>query len=470
MEILDSMRRSLLQGALGEALTLTINERLKKVDYAQLVEPFKLRNETDGAWRCEFWGKIVRSAITAVWATGDCELRAMVDKTVQDILTCQSADGCISSYPPDKQLDAWDVWGRKYVLLALERYYEMLNPDPRILQCCCAMTDHLMTQIGSGENQKTILQCGRHTGMAASSILGAVVALWRLSGKEKYRDFAHAIIDSGCSATGNIFAGAAAGIVPAALGNGKAYEMTSCFQGVAELLLAEGKTDLPTQTMLMRYYQSVLEREIFVTGVGGAKDACGEYWYDGALRQTRSDCGGLGETCVAATWIRFCMRMLELTGDCRIADELEKSLYNTILGAMAPDGSHWMHVNHPAYRRQQDLCRRSDRQHFQDPFRRQRLLPGAGAGGTQRGSESSGDGKPGKSMRKLLRTAHFRKYSHFRQLSVGKPGGDPLYSTGGVYPCPAHSGVPQECKTQRRSTRFYRRKISGNQPLLERKR
>ncbi|MBR7155853.1 MAG: glycoside hydrolase family 127 protein [Lentisphaeria bacterium] len=339
------MRRSLLQGALGEALTLTINERLKKVDYAQLVEPFKLRNETDGAWRCEFWGKIVRSAITAVWATGDCELRAMVDKTVQDILTCQSADGCISSYPPDKQLDAWDVWGRKYVLLALERYYEMLNPDPRILQCCCAMTDHLMTQIGSGENQKTILQCGRHTGMAASSILGAVVALWRLSGKEKYRDFARAIIDSGCSATGNIFAGAAAGIVPAALGNGKAYEMTSCFQGVAELLLAEGKTDLPTQTMLMRYYQSVLEREIFVTGVGGAKDACGEYWYDGALRQTRSDCGGLGETCVAATWIRFCMRMLELTGDCRIADELEKSLYNTILGAMAPDGSHWMHVN-----------------------------------------------------------------------------------------------------------------------------
>ena len=39
------------------------------------------------------------------------------------------------------------------------------------------------------------------------------------------------------------------------------------------------------------------------------------------------------------------MRMLELTGDCRIGDELEKSLYNGILGALAPDGTHWMHVN-----------------------------------------------------------------------------------------------------------------------------
>ena len=54
------MRKTVLQGALGEALMRTVNERLKKVDYDQLVEPFKLRNEADGAWRCEFWGKIVR--------------------------------------------------------------------------------------------------------------------------------------------------------------------------------------------------------------------------------------------------------------------------------------------------------------------------------------------------------------------------------------------------------------------------
>ena len=49
------MRNTLLRGALGEALQRTVQERLKKVDYDQLVEPFRLRNENDGAWRCEFW-------------------------------------------------------------------------------------------------------------------------------------------------------------------------------------------------------------------------------------------------------------------------------------------------------------------------------------------------------------------------------------------------------------------------------
>ena len=339
------MRNTVLNGALGEALMRTVQERLKKVDYDQLVEPFKLRNENDGAWRCEFWGKIVRSAITAAWATGDAELRAMVDKTVQDMIATQTEDGCISSYPADKQLNDWDIWGRKYALLGLERYYEMLNPDPAVLNCCCRMVDHLMTQIGDGENQKSILKCGWHTGLASASILGAIVALWRLTKVEKYREFARYIINTGCSTDGDIFECAAAGVVPAALGNGKAYEMTSCFQGVTELLMIDGEFDSGKCEMLKRYYNNVIEREIFVTGVGGAKDTWGEYWFDGALRQTRNDCGGLGETCVTATWIRFCMRMLQLTGDSRIADELEKSLYNGILGALAPDGTHWMHVN-----------------------------------------------------------------------------------------------------------------------------
>ena len=107
------MRRTVLKGALGEALNLTVAKRLKTVDYDQLVEPFAKRYENDGAWRCEFWGKIVRSAITAAFHTGDAELRAMIDKTVKDLMATQTPDGCISSYPEDKQLSGWDLWGRK---------------------------------------------------------------------------------------------------------------------------------------------------------------------------------------------------------------------------------------------------------------------------------------------------------------------------------------------------------------------
>ena len=335
------MRRTVLKGALGEALNLTVAKRLKTVDYDQLVEPFAKRYENDGAWRCEFWGKIVRSAITAAFHTGDAELRAMIDKTVKDLMATQTPDGCISSYPEDKQLSGWDLWGRKYALLGLLRYYEVLNADPAVLQCCCKMVDHLMTQVG--ENQADIRKCGFHGGLAPASILGAIVAVWRLSGIQKYRDFAQYIIDTGCSSDGNIFESSLSGAVPAALGNGKAYEMTSCFQGIAELLQVEN--DPHKKAIVEGYYAAVRDREIFVTGVGGLKDNWGEFWYEGALRQTRGDCGGLGETCVTATWIRYCLRMLELNDDSTIGDELEKSLYNGILGSIAPDYSHWMHVN-----------------------------------------------------------------------------------------------------------------------------
>ena len=335
------MRKTLLKGALGTALRNTVNDRLKKVDYELLVKPFAERSENDGAWRGEFWGKIVRSAITAAFYTDDAELRAIIDKTVQNLMATQTPDGCISTYPSDKQFSGWDIWARKYALLALLRYYEMLNHDPKVLECCCKMADNLMDSIG--ENKLDIRQCGFHGGLASGSILGAFVSLWHLSGLQKYRDFAEYIIDSGCSSDGNIFESVLLGVVPAALGNGKAYEMTSCFQGIAELQQLD--FDPRRQMMVERYYELVRDREIFVTGVGGAKDMSGEFWYEGALRQTRGDCGGLGETCVAATWIRYCMRMLQLKDDPAIADELEKSLYNGILGAMAPDNSHWTHRN-----------------------------------------------------------------------------------------------------------------------------
>ncbi len=337
------MRKSILKGAIGKALDLTVAERLKKVDYKQLTEPFALRNEKDGAWRCEFWGKIVRSAISCVYFRNDIDLRKMVDDTVADIMTCQTPDGCISSYPYELQLSGWDLWGRKYVILALIRYFELLNPRPEILSCCCKMMDHIMSQIGEENGKKDILQCGCHDGLAASSILGAVVSLYRLTGIERFKNFAEYIIRRGCSSTGNIFECVDFEILPSSLGNGKAYEMTSCFQGLTEMALLEMNPGRAKTAQ--KYYNALLAREIMITGTGGAKDCSGEYWYDTAIRQVRNDCGGLGETCVTVTWMRYCVRMLQLTGKAEIADEIERSLYNALLGALSPDGTHWVHVN-----------------------------------------------------------------------------------------------------------------------------
>ncbi len=330
-----------LQGSLGNAIERSIRNRLMKVDYRHLAEPFRDRNERDGRWRCEFWGKIVRSAIRSWQACPDADLLALIRQAVEDIMKTQTEDGCISSYPAELQTKDWDIWGRKYVLLGLARYYRVIEPSEEVLKVMVACLDHLMQQVGP--NARNIVNCGHHDGMAATSILGAVVQVYRITGEKRFLDYANWIAEQGGSRKENIYAKALHGYPPSGIGNGKAYEMMSCFEGLLELYRETGEPEyLET---VKRFYQNVREQEIFVTGVGGLKDNCGELWDFGRLKQTRSDAGILGETCVTVTFVRLSLQMLRMTADLYAAEEIERSLYNGILGAMLPDASWWMHRN-----------------------------------------------------------------------------------------------------------------------------
>ena len=331
-----------LQGAMGEALALTTANRLKKVEWTKLVDVFRFRDERDGCWRSEFWGKIVRSAIHAWRATGDAELRAQIDATVRDLLSTQTPDGCISSYPAEFQTRRWDVWGRKYVLLGLVRYYEVVERDEEVKAAAMKLLDHLMTQIGPGIREITCV--GEHGGLPASSILGAVMGVYRISGERRYLDFAKWIVSRGCSTSGDIFEAARAGVPAQFIANGKAYELTSCYQGFGDLLRADGTAD--DVALLQKYFRNVRDTEIFVTGTGGGKDMGGEFWYGGANLQAK-DIGEIrmGETCITTEWIRYMDNVYRLTLDPSIADELERTFYNALLGAMTPDGSSFTHGN-----------------------------------------------------------------------------------------------------------------------------
>ena len=328
-------------GPLGKMLDLSIANRLKKVDYVNLVDPFRFRYETDNAWRCEFWGKVVRSAILSWYGNPDPELRQIIKSTVDDMLSTQTPDGCISSYPAELQTRGWDVWGRKYVLLALIRYYNFIERDERIPAACSRLLSHLMTQLGP--DAKDILDSGCHDGLASSSILDAVVETWRITHEKKFLKYAEWIVSRGGSKKHNIFKAVLEGVPPCEIGNGKAYEMMSCFQGLAELYIEVGKPEY--LEAVKAFYEAVRDREIFITGVGGSKDSVGEFWNDTALRQLETDCGGFGETCVTVTWLHYCECVLRLTADAGVADEIERSLYNGILGGVDVDGASWVHVN-----------------------------------------------------------------------------------------------------------------------------
>jgi len=332
-------RQIQLQGPLGSALRNVIDNRLKKLDYHLLVQPFAEKMDADERWRGEFWGKIVRSACLAYRHNPDSALRKKLDIAVRELLATQDKDGCISSYPKSQQLTGWDVWGRKYVLLGLLRYYETVNPSRQVLTSACRMAKQLLAKIG----QNRIVDFGAHFGLPSGSLLRGLVKLHSLSGEKQFLEEAEKLAASGCNHLHHLFQAAAQGVPPAELADGKAYEMTSCFDGL--LSLNAIKPNPMYQQAVLNYYQLVRDRELFITGGGGLKDLNGEFWYEGTTRQTWDNVGALGETCVTVTWLRFCQHLLRATNDATIADEMERSFYNALLGAVKPDGSSFMHRN-----------------------------------------------------------------------------------------------------------------------------
>ncbi|MBQ9692394.1 MAG: glycoside hydrolase family 127 protein, partial [Clostridia bacterium] len=110
----------------------------------------------------------------------------------------------------------------------------------------------------------------------------------------------------------------------------KAYEMMSCFEGLLEYYRV---TKIEKwKTALINFANRVRLTEISVIGSSG----CTHELFDHTLvRQVNTMYNGvLQETCVTVTWMKFCFQLLSLTGDSRFADEIERSTYNALMGAI----------------------------------------------------------------------------------------------------------------------------------------
>jgi DUF1680 family protein len=60
---------------------------------------------------------------------------------------------------------------------------------------------------------------------------------------------------------------------------------------------------------------------------------------------------GYVETCSTFAWIQLNRELLGITGEAAYAEEIERSAYNDLLGAQAPDGENWCYYSFPNGRR-----------------------------------------------------------------------------------------------------------------------
>ncbi len=320
------------------------------VPYAAFVQMFRMGRQffAEG----EMWGKAVRSGAMFYRYTQDPGLKAILQKTVADLLTTKRANGSISCSDIPKQPggNKGDLWERKYVLLGLDGYYEQVEQDPAVLQAMIDEADCTIAQIGSPPKVGITDEGWSPNHIESSTILEPIVRLYKLTGYQRYLDFASYIVKEGGAKGYNVIDQSYQNTDPEKIGGPypKAYEMMSLFEGVMEYYRVTGN-DYYKQSVL-NLFHNIGEKEITIVGNGGGDqpyhpNVAGEAWDYTALEQTNPNINRGMETCAGVTWLKLCSQVCRLTGDPSAIDAIEKYAYNGLIGAMKPEGDGFSYVN-----------------------------------------------------------------------------------------------------------------------------
>ena len=362
-----------LKGYLGDRLDAMILRHVVGTDVDYITAPFLEKTERRNWWQSEFWGKWMHSAVP--YAKLELEsgvgekLKSKIERWIERMLASQEPSGYIGNYPDELRCgEGWDVWGMKYTMMGLLHYFDAHRNNAgkreegrgkseeergkKVLDACKRLCDYVIAELGpNGKRGRELWQTGNWSGYASSSILEPVMWLYKRTKDQKYLDFATYLVkgmtepESGPRLLDLALKGVSVadrngyGNKPEAHGGyvmkhnrWKSYEMMSCYQGFLEYYEVTGRKDLFEAAL--KTAEDIVKEEINLAG--GC--ACSEAWFHGARKQ-HLPYVRLQETCVTTTWLRFCEKLLDLTGDPKWADELERTFYNAYLAAMKADGA-----------------------------------------------------------------------------------------------------------------------------------
>ncbi len=321
-----------------KTMKFTEEKQLLKADlWYDFAEQFSDQIDgSDDGWRGEYWGKMMRGGCFVYSYTKNKKLLEILTDTVRHILTKQDERGRISSYLVADEFKGWDIWSRKYVLLGMQYFLE-INEDKElekeIITSMCRQVDYLISKLGNKTDGKLpITRTAKHWyGLNSSSLLEPVVRLYNITGEKRFLDFAKYIVKEGGCWADDVFKLALKKQLriyqyPVT----KAYEMTSCFEGLLELYRITGEEWY--KTAILNFADLVLEDEFTVIGSAGCTH---ELFDHSKVRQANTtNYFVMQETCVTVTLMKFFMQLNLLTADPKYIDAYEIAYYNGFLGTV----------------------------------------------------------------------------------------------------------------------------------------
>ena len=338
-----------VKGLLGNEILSSEEGRLKLLpswNGGQLIkmfsEEYRTNNKTND-WYGEHAGKWLYTTALAVRRNGDVQLKELLFKTADELISYQDKDGYLGSYSANQRITAkndkfhatsWDVWNLTYMTLGFLEVNQYF-PNEKYLQTAKNIGELFLRTFGEGKAD--ITNFGTRYGLSATIILEAAVELYKATKDSRYLDFGKYVIRRLNEREG-------LKLIPMMLakkdlelvGDGKIYQNIWNLYAVAKYYeLSPSPEHL---TALENAWEGIYANHL--TPAGGAWGGIGKHKECFNAKNFFSPYGFV-ETCSIMSWIQFNKEMLRLTGKARYAQEVEKAVYNGLLGAKYPNGIDW---------------------------------------------------------------------------------------------------------------------------------
>ena len=271
-------------------------------------------------WSGEFAGKYLTGAAQMLRLTHDPKLKEYLIKYVTKMVRLQAEDGYMGPFPRTNRLEGtggtWDVWGHYHIMLGLLLWHEDTR-DPQSLQCAVKIGDLMC---------RKFLHAGKRVVDTGSvemnhAAVHSLCLLYQRTRTRAYLDLARQIADEE-------FQDKRAGDFIRAALDGKEFFQTAkprweslhSIQGIAELYWLTG--DENYRKAFERLWWSIAKLDRHNNGgFSSGEQAQGNPYHRGPI-----------ETCCTVAWMAMSVDMLRLTGNSVVADELELSTLNQVLG------------------------------------------------------------------------------------------------------------------------------------------
>lgn len=353
-----------LKGLLGTALAANHQGRLSRFITDEQSEPIALfhpersKENREGDWYGEHAGKWLWAAAKAAHRTGDEALAFRLRQVADHLVKLQAEDGYLGTYAEDRRFmrkqppgprtwdgapgqRTWDVWTHSYLVLGLLEVHRFF-PNPAYLLAARKIGDLCFRTLSAGD--LSVTELGNHHGMSATVLLDPAMELYFATGEERYLHLAQLVArQAEARPELALLSQSLAGVDAAEIATGKAYQLAWNLVGLAKLYRAT--QDERHLKAVHNVWNSI--RTHHLTLGGGP-------WGGVALRSREVfnppgyfSPHGYVETCSILAWLQLNKELWRLTGEAVFAEEIERSAYNDLLGAQAPNGEDWCYYSFP---------------------------------------------------------------------------------------------------------------------------